>query len=169
MDELKYSKTLYESWRKNIVNKSMLYSIISLGLIGCLLFGFALLSSINESIATIGLCIGIIISLFLIFVVFRNMTNAFVIVFDNKDVAKTSKIKVSRNVVSLIKTQSDILYSYDIDLSSVDNVVEKYGYIVVSGRISVRKEGTIKSIKSKLKIPKYFEGIDRLTIILLNK
>ena len=48
-------------------------------------------------------------------------------------------------------------------------VVEKYGYIVVSGRISVRKEGTIKSIKSKLKIPKYFEGIDRLTIILLNK
>ena len=68
-----------------------------------------------------------------------------------------------------LKTQSDILYSYDIDLSSVDNVVEKYGYIVVSGRISVRKDGTIKSIKSKLKIPKYFEGIDRLTIILLNK
>lgn len=169
MDELKYSKVLYESWRKNVVNKSMLYSIISLGLIGCVLFGFAILSSVNESVATIGLSVGIIVSIFLMFIVIRNMINAFVIVFDNKDVAKTSKIKVTRNIVSLIKTQSDVVYSYDIDLSSVETVVEKFGYIVVSARITVRKDGAVKTTKSRLRIPKYYEGIDRLSIILLDK
>ena len=43
---------------------------------------------------------------FLVGFVIRNMINAFVIVFDNKDVAKTSKIKVTRNIVSLLKTKT---------------------------------------------------------------